>query len=106
MSIPGGEADGAGEAVHRDGNERGLSEAPVAPLPGLAEPPAPCGAVRKQRARELVAGGDTCRGGEAADRDEKRGISPSAVAVLSELVPSRALRRPVGKERARVFAAG
>ena len=106
VSIPGREADGAGEAVHRDGSEREGAEAPVAALPGLAQSPAPRRAVRKQRARELVAGGDMRRGGEAADRDEHRGIRPAAIAELSELVPSRALRRPVGKAHAGVFAAG
>ena len=106
VSIPGREADGAGEVVHRDGSEREGSEAPVAALPGLAQPPAPRRAVRKQRARELVARGDTRRGGEAADRDEHREIRPAPIAELSELVPSGALRRPVGKAHAGVFAAG
>ena len=55
MSISGREADGAGEAVHRDGREREGSEDPVAALPGLAQSPALRRAVRKQRARELVA---------------------------------------------------
>ena len=83
-----------------------VSEAAVAPLPGLAQSPALRRAVRQQRARELVAGDDPRRRGDAADRDEHRGISPGAIAELSELVPSRALRRPVGKAHARVFAAG
>ena len=106
MSISGREGDGAGEAVHRHGSEREGSEAPVAALPGLAQPPALRRAVREQRARELVARCDTRRGGEAADRDQTEESVQLPSAELSELVPPRAPRRPVGKAHTGEFAAG
>src|SRR3989454_1494555 len=62
-------------------------------------PPAPYRAVPKQRARVLGPRDNAGRGGEAADGDRNGGAGegPVAVAELPELVPPRALRRPVGK---------
>src|SRR5204862_682765 len=93
VPIAGREADGAGEAVDRDRHQREGAEAAVAALAGLAQSPALRRAVREQRARELVARGDTRRRRDVADRDQDRRIAPAAVAELSELVPPRALHR-------------
>src|SRR2546422_573486 len=93
------EGPGPVAADHRDRHGRAVVEGPVAALPRVARPPAPHRAVPKERARVLGPSDNGVRCGEAADGDRNGGVGegPIAVAELPELVPPRALRRPVGK---------
>jgi len=101
--VPAADDDRAGHPDHGDGNGGDLVEGPVAALPGASQPPAPRRAVAEERACELVTSRNLGRGGEAADRDENRGVVQGPVAELPELVMPDAFTVPSGR-RTQVYS--